>query len=101
MPLRYRLDLDKIGAHPQWQTISDADRDAILQLVADGQSITAIKRIQSLTGCGLADAHTAFHAVSHGVEFESTVGSKLCPQCNEPLRTDKAQQCLSCGADWH
>lgn len=24
-----------------------------------------------------------------------------CPYCGAPLRTPKAQQCLSCGADWH
>ena len=101
MPLRHHLDLDQIDAHPQWQMIGDADRDAILQLVADGKSITAIKRIQSLTDCGLADAHTAFHDVSRGIEFKAPTSSTLCPQCSEPLRTDVARQCLSCGADLH
>ena len=24
-----------------------------------------------------------------------------CPKCGEPLRTEKAKQCLKCGADWH
>ena len=101
MPLRHRLDPDLIDAHPQWQTITGPDRDAIFKLVAHGQSITAIKRIQSLTGCGLADAHSAFHDVSLGHEFTPPVSSTLCPHCDQPLRTDAARQCLACGADWH
>jgi hypothetical protein len=27
--------------------------------------------------------------------------NKPCPKCGQPLRTNNAMQCFSCGADWH
>jgi hypothetical protein len=35
-------------------------------------------------------------------EFKRTYnGNKGCPKCGVPLRSNNAQQCFACGADWH
>ncbi len=35
------------------------------------------------------------------LRFDPQLGAPSCPQCGGPLRTDEAQQCFLCGADWH
>ena len=35
-------------------------------------------------------------------EYQKAIeGNKPCPFCGKPLRTNQAQQCFLCGADWH
>ena len=101
MPLRYKLNRERINADPRWLVLSKSERDKICQLVDDGRGVTAVKRFQTLTNCGLAEAKRAVDDVSLGYTFVAPVSTTLCPRCKTPLRTDEALQCFACGADWH
>jgi hypothetical protein len=43
----------------------------------------------------------SFAVLGVGIFTDVLDFSKRCPECGEPLRTARAQQCLECGADWH
>jgi hypothetical protein len=77
---------------PQFAVISAEDEQHLRGL----PTMTAIKELRERTGCPLRWAKIwAFHP--HGPQ----PSGPPCPYCGQPLRTDKAQQCLECGADWH
>ena len=57
-------------------------------------------RLQEITGC------PTFWAKIWASHYDGPVmyhphDTKPCPYCGIPLRTNKAQQCLHCGMDWH
>jgi hypothetical protein len=81
--------------------MSNAERDEITALIDDCQMISAIKRYREVTGSGLTESKTAVENVTINSELGRKREGPPCPQCGKPLRTNKAQQCLECGADWH
>lgn len=60
--------------------------------------VQAMKEVREVTGCSLRWAK--IWAVHPNGPEPKYVGPP-CPHCGEQLRTAKARQCLSCGADWH
>ena len=59
-----------------------------------------IKRVVDLTGCPLGWAKLwAFH--QNGESDHPLDYGPPCPHCDKNIRTDRAKQCLHCGADWH
>jgi hypothetical protein len=75
----------------------------IRTMIAQGNTIAAIKRVRESMGCGLSKAHEwvdrMIQAGGFTIRNEST--GKHCPYCGKPLATDRAKQCFSCGMDWH
>jgi hypothetical protein len=83
----------KCRAHiPQFADISPEVEKHLRSL----RTMIAMRELRERTGCPIHWAKIwAFHP--HGPQ----PSGPPCPYCGQPLRTDKAQQCLECGADWH
>jgi hypothetical protein len=79
----------------------------IIESWLSGDKIQAIKRHRERTGCSLSEAVTDItmraeeSPWSRLPVYMPSKPTKLCPKCQEILRTDKAKQCFKCGADWH
>lgn len=79
---------------PRFADLTDEETARLRSL----STIQAMKGVREATGCSLRWAKIwAMHPNGPEPQY---VGPP-CPHCGEPLRTAKAQQCLSCGADWH
>lgn len=79
---------------PQFADITDEDVARLRSL----SNVQAMKEIKERTGCSLKWAKIwALHPNGPQPRF----AGPPCPFCGEPLRTEKAKQCLNCGADWH
>ena len=79
---------------PRFAEISDKEESRLRSL----SKIQAMKEVKEKTGCTLRWAKIwATH--ENGPEHQY-IGPP-CPYCSEPLRTEQAQQCFVCGADWH
>ena len=64
-------------------------------------SVVQMDRVQLATGCPRTWAKIW---VNHPDGPEREFGhsnAPPCPECGKQLRTDKAKQCVECGADWH
>ena len=85
------------------EPLSAAGQDEIRRLLRAGQNVSPIKRYRELTQCGLAESLQWVNEFieREGVTWELTAAGPPCPSCGKPLRTSLAQQCLSCGNDWH
>lgn len=71
-------------------------------LITQGRTIEAIQRLRTVTGCGLKDGKAWVDQRMSTIPSQPhTFSGPLCPYCQSPLATDKAQQCLACGMDWH
>ncbi len=107
-----REEIDRVGANagpwrgpycgkcrnhiPQFAAISSDEEQRLRTL----PTIEAIKELRERTGCSPLWAKIwLYHP--HGPHPISRPNGPPCPYCGRPLRTDKAQQCLECGADWH
>ena len=79
---------------PRFADLTDKETARLRSL----STIQAMKEVRATTGCSLRWAKIwAMHPNGPEPKY---VGPP-CPHCGEPLRTSKARQCFSCGADWH
>ncbi len=91
---------EKCHTHvPLFADLTPAQEEAIRHL-AEQHKIEAIKELRNLTGCNLRWAKI-WVAHPNGPRTKHGETGPPCPYCGEPLRTERAQQCLSCGMDWH
>lgn len=79
---------------PKFADISEDEVSRLRSL----DKMQAMKQLKEKTGCSLRWAKIW---AMHPNGPESRYVGPPCPHCGEPLRTERAQQCLSCGADWH
>lgn len=73
----------------------------IRELIAQGQTIDAVKRLREQEGWDLAKAKLWVDREVAARSGWTRPPTKPCPSCGRPLRTDAAKQCFACGADWH
>ena len=74
-------------------------RAELTELIQQGRTLEAIKRYREEHGVSLRVAKEAMYRLKGSVKPSPPM--KPCPSCGRPLRTDLAQQCFECGADWH
>src|SRR5574340_1782458 len=93
---------DRMQEVPGWHELSLSDRDEVWRLISLGKTVTAILYYRQASGLGLAEAKEAVELLLAYKPRQSVVPeTRPCPHCGRPLRTAIAQQCFSCGADWH
>ena len=74
--------------------------DVAASIRKSSSRIIQIKRVVDLTGCPLDWAKIwALHP--NGESDHPLDHGPPCPACGKNIRTDRAKQCLHCGADWH
>lgn len=73
----------------------------IRALIARGSVIDAIKWLRKTSGCGLAAASAHVSRILATTDLVRPRTTGPCPYCGKALRTNMAQQCFECGADWH
>ena len=88
---------EKCNAYiPTFADLTPADVRRIRSLPVPQQ----IRDVRGITSCPLKWAKIwALHPNGPQPKFGKT--GPLCPECGNPLRTEKAKQCIHCGADWH
>jgi hypothetical protein len=86
---------------PRWANINEDVRTEILGLIAKGMNIGANKRFREVSGLDLARSKAAVEDIIVTTEFSPCAEGGPCPRCGKALRTNLAQQCFHCGADWH
>ncbi len=103
-----REEIDRVGEHvrpwrgpycrkcrnhiPQFAVISPEDERHLKSLF----STEAFRELRERTGCSLLWAKLWINHL-----HDPYSGGPPCPHCGSPMRTAKAQQCFTCGADWH
>lgn len=78
-----------------WQSTVDRNRNNPWGL-CDG----CLRSLARSAGAKAVEAATSRAAACERAA-EPAKGQKPCPHCGKPLRSNLAQQCFECGADWH
>ncbi len=82
-----------------WDDTPESLREQLVELVKTNDVLeiqTAINLYRGCHGTTYGEAKMAVNCL-----IAALVPVVPCPSCGMPLRTQLAQQCLECGADWH
>jgi hypothetical protein len=91
-----------------YEGLSKADEEHILQLISEGKTITAIQELKAITSWPLKESKDWVDGAGIPLVVQRQLASPAvnsrevpCPYCGLSLRTPRAKQCRHCRRDWH
>lgn len=92
---------ENCGTHiPEFADLSE-DQILNLRMLSEQNPTEAMKRLKDATGCSKRWAKIWVLHPDGPKPKRPRCGGPPCPYCGKPPATDEAQQCFSCGKDWH